>query len=109
MSTINLLLNHYIGDDFNSSRQVSFFITEECLKDYLTATEDDRTVEEFLRTYDSDESSVIYEYATDDGRIISERITYCDDFEQKYKEYVENAKKEDKTKEQYYWDTYCST
>lgn len=108
MSTINLLLNHYIGNDLNPSRQISFFITEECLKDYLAATEDERIVEEFLETYDSDESAVIYEYATDDGRIISERITYCDDFEEKYKEYIENTKEEIKTKEQYYWDTYCS-
>ncbi len=108
MSIVNLLLNHYIGDDLNPSRQISFFITEECLTDYLTATEDERTIEEFLRTYDSDESAVIYDYAEDDGRIISERITYCDDFEQKYKEYIEIIKEEDKTKEQYYWDTYCS-
>ena len=43
--TVNLLVNHYIGDDFHPSRQVTFVIAEECLKDYLTATEDDRTIE----------------------------------------------------------------
>lgn len=106
MSTVNLLLNHYIGDDLNPSRKISFFITEECLNDYLAATEDERAIEEFLRTYDSDESEAIYDYAMDDGRIISERVTYCDDFEEKY---IENIKEEDKTKEQYYWDVYCST
>ena len=107
MSIINLLLNHYIGDDFNPSRKVSFFITEECLKDYLMATEDERTIEVFLRTYDSDESASIYNYAEDDGRIISKRVTYCDDFEEKYKEHIGRIK-ENKTKEQYYWNEYCS-
>lgn len=106
MSTINLLLNHYIGNDLNPSRQISFFITEECVKDYLAATEDERTVEEFLETYDSDESAVIYEYATDDGRIISERITYCDDFEKKYKEIMQYS--QTFSKEEYYWNIYTS-
>lgn len=78
--TVKLLINHYIGDDFHPSRQTTFMITEECLQDYLTETEDDRAIKEFIDTYDSDESEVVYEYACDDGRILSEEITYCDDF-----------------------------
>lgn len=106
MSTVNLLLNHYIGDDYKPSKQISFLITEECLQDYLTWTEDDRTINQFLRTYDSDESAVIYDYATDDGRIISERITYCNDFEEKYKKFIQCS--QGISKEQYYWDVYVA-
>ena len=35
MKTVELLLNDYIGDDYNPSRQTKFTITEECLIDYL--------------------------------------------------------------------------
>lgn len=104
MRTVNLLLNHYIGDDYSPSRRVSFLIAGDCLIDYLTETEDERTVEQFLRTYDSNESAAIYDYASDDGRIISENITYCNDFEEKYKEYV--LQSQTILKEQYYWDNY---
>lgn len=102
MSTVNLLLNTYNGDDYNPSRQLSFMITEECLSDYLKDTEDDRTIEEFLDTYDSDESSVIYEYATDDGRVISEKITYSDAFENDYNVEAEN----EMSKEDYFWNVF---
>lgn len=83
-NTIKLLINHYIDDAFNSSRQLEFVITKECLMNYLNETEDNRTIEEFMNTYDSDESSVIYEYATDDNRALSEEINYCGDFVEKY-------------------------
>lgn len=106
MSTVNLLINHYIGDDYNPSRQVSFLITGDCLIDYLTETEDERSVERFLETYDSDESEAIYDRASDDGKIIYENITYCDDFEEKYNEYV--LQSQAILKEQYYWDNYCN-
>lgn len=64
MKTVELLLNDYIGDNYNPSRQTKFTITEECLTDYLKETEDDRNVKMFFNTYDSDESSVIYDYAS---------------------------------------------
>lgn len=111
MSTINLLLNHYIGDDFNPSRQVSFFITEECLRAYLKKTEDERTIE---HTYDSDEAKTVYEYSVDDNRIISERITYCSTFMSDYKDFIKRnqifnpgMKPETiSTKEDYYWNVF---
>ena len=106
-NTIKLLVNDYIDDDYNPSRQLAFTITKECLMDYLTETEDDRTVEEFMSTYDSDESEVIYEYATDDNRILSEEITYCDIFIREYNDYIENTyKKQKMTAEDYYWFVY---
>ena len=113
--TVKLLMNHYIGDDFHPSRQVIFMITEECLQDYLTETEDDRTIEEFMETYDSDESEVIYGYAADDGRILSDEITYCDDFIEKYNDFISRTQmfnpdmsaEQIATKENYYWTVYA--
>lgn len=104
-NTIKLLVNHYIDDDFYPSRQLEFTITKECLIDYLTETEDDRTIEEFITTYDSDESSVIYEYATDDNRVLSEKISYCDDFMAAYNDYIDYAINP-MTAENYYWEEY---
>lgn len=112
--TVKLLINHYTGDDFNPSRQTSFMITKECLQDYLTETEDDRTIEEFMETYNSDESEVIYNYANDDGRILSEEITYCDDFIERYNALIartqmfnpDMAADQIATKENYYWTVY---
>lgn len=104
MSTVSLLVNYYIENEYKPSRSITFLVTEECLEDYLTATEDERTIEQFLDTYDSDESAVIYEYGSDDGRIISERITYCDDFEDRYKEFISHSHMI--SKEQYYWSVY---
>ena len=40
MKTVELLLNDYIGDNYNPSRQTKFTITEECLTDYLKETDD---------------------------------------------------------------------
>ena len=113
--TVKLLMNHYIGDDFHPSRQVIFMITEECLQDYLTETEDDRTIEEFMETYDSDESEVIYGYAADDGRILSDEIAYCDDFIEKYNDFINRTQMfnpdmsvgQIATKENYYWTVYA--
>ena len=101
---VELLLNDYIGDDFSFSRQVKFSITEDCLKDYLQATEEDRSIKDFLATYDSDEALVIYDYASDDGRILSEDIIYSDLFIESYNEYKSNGGT--KTEEDYYWSTY---
>lgn len=102
---IELLVNDYIDDDFYPSRQLKFVITEECLMDYLTEVEDGRTIGEFVSTYNSDESSVIYEYATDDSRVLSEEISYCDDFLAAYADYADVVLFP-KTKEVYYWEVY---
>ena len=114
MKTVELLLNDYIGDNYNTSRQTKFTITEECLTDYLKETEDDRNVKMFLDTYDSDESSVIYDYAANDGRILSEEITYCDDFVDRYEDFIRRTKmfntdmsaEDISSKEDYYWTVY---
>lgn len=113
--TVKLLINHYISDDFNPSRQTTFMITKECLQDYLIETEDDRTIEEFVETYDSNESEVVYDYASDDGRILSEEITYCDDFIERYNAFIAHtqmfnpdmAADQISTKENYYWIVYA--
>lgn len=114
--TVKLLLNHYIGDEYYPSRQVTFIITEKCLKEYLMETEDNRTVKGFLETYDSDESEAIYGYAADDGRILSDEITYCEDFVEKYNDFISRTQmfnpdmtaEEISTKENYYWTEYMS-
>ena len=114
MKTVELLLNDYIGDDYNPSRQTKFTITEECLIDYLKETEDDRNVKMFLETYDSDESSVIYDYAANDGRILSEEISYCDDFMDRYEDFIcrtqmfnpDMSAEQISSKEDYYWTVY---
>ena len=108
---VELKICNYINNTLEVEREVKFKITEECLNDYLTETEDNRTVNEFLETCDSDESSVIYEYANDDGRILSEEITYCDKFIEKYEDFVRRIQmfnpdmtaEEIATKEDYYW------
>lgn len=113
--TVKLLMNHYAGNDFRPTRQVVFIITETCLQDYLTEVEDHRTIKEFLETYDSDESEVIYGYAADDGRILSDEITYCDDFIEKYNDFISRTQmfnpdmsaEQIATKENYYWTIYA--
>lgn len=114
MKTVELLLNDYIGDDYNPSRQTKFTITVECLNDYLKETGDDRNIKIFLETYDSDESSVIYDYAANDGRILSEEITYCEDFMEKYDDFIHRTQifnpdmsaEKISSKEDYYWTVY---
>lgn len=114
-NTVELLINDYIGDNYTFSRQTKFVISQECLQDYLTATEDGRNVTEFLDTYDSDESETVYNFAVDDGRVLSEDITYCNDFMDKYNAYrkqaiVSNLSDEEisklMTKEDFYWNVY---
>lgn len=79
-------------------------ITKKCLSDYLKMLQEERTIQDFLTTYDSDESSVIYDYANDDERIISEEITYSDDFKQEY----ETETGREKSKEDYFWNVFHS-
>lgn len=111
---VELVVNAYIEDNYTPSRKVSFKITKGCLEDYLLETEDDRSVDEFLDTYDSDESEVVYNYAADDGRVLSEKITYCDDFYTQYNDFVRRTQmfnpsmtaEEISSKENYYWTVY---
>lgn len=113
-NTVELVLNHYIDNNSSPSRQVTFVIPKNYLEEYLQETEDDRTIEEFLDSYDSDEADVVYAYAADDGRILSSEVTYCEDFEEKYKDFINRMqiKYSDKTteqiatKENYYWSIY---
>lgn len=113
--TVVLLLNHYVGDDFFPSRQVRFVITKDCLEDYLRETEDERTVSEFLATYDSDESEVIYGYAADDGRILSDEIIYSEAFLESYHDFIKRMQafcpgridEQIIKKESYYWQIYA--
>ena len=68
----------------------------------------------FLETYDSDESSVIYDYAANDGRILSEEIIYCDDFVDRYEDFIRRTQmfnpdmsaEDISSKEDYYWTVY---
>lgn len=113
--TVVLLLNHYVGDEIFPSRQVRFVITEDCLKEYLRETEDERTVSEFLATYDSDESEVIYGYAADDGRILSDEIIYSEAFLESYRDFIKKMQvfcpgrmdEQIFKKESYYWQIYA--
>ena len=60
----------------------------------------------FLETYDSDESAYIHEKAEN---IISEEITYCDDFNERYDDFVNNPEMdsdESFSKEDFYWNVY---
>ena len=116
-NTVELVLNHYIDNNFSPSRQVTFVIPQNCLEEYLQETEDDRSIEQFLDSYDSNEADVVYAYAGDDGRILSSEVTYCEDFEEKYKDFINRMqiKYSDKTteqiatKENYYWSIYFVT
>ena len=104
---VELKIRNYIDDTLDVEREVKFKIT----KEYLIETEDGRTINKFLETYNSDESSVIYEYASDDGRILSEEIAYCDDFNEQYEDFIRRTQmfnpdmiaEEIATKKDYYW------
>ena len=85
---VELKICNYIDDTLDVERKVKFKITKECLQDYLTETEDDRTINKFLETYNSDESSIIYEYANNDNRVLSKEITFCDDFNEQYEDFI---------------------
>lgn len=89
-NTVCIILNNYIGNGINLSRTVVFHILRECLNEYLEAMEDDRDIEVFLNTYDSDEAEMAYRYAADDVRIIKEQISYCSEFEKAYENYVKS-------------------
>ena len=111
---VELKIRNYINDTLEVEREVKFKITERCLKDYLIETEDGRTINKFLETYNSDESSIIYEYANNDNRVLSKEITYCDDFNEQYKDFIRRTQifnpdmiaEEIATKEDYYWQVW---
>lgn len=89
VKTVSLILNDYVGENYCPTKQTRFMISEDCLNDYLKATDDERDIPQFLESYDSDEANVIYDYASDDGRIIQEDVSYSDDVIEKYKKYME--------------------
>lgn len=107
MGTITLLVNDYIGDDFEPSRTLKFIIPEQCLLEYLMEIEDDRTIEEFLESYDSDESEAIHEYAIYDNRVLSEEMVYCDDFMEEYDDYIQ-GNLNPLSMDEYYWAVYSN-
>ena len=100
---VELKICNYIDDTLDVERKVKFKITKECLQDYLTETEDGRTISKFLETYNSDESSAIYEYASDDGRISSEDEQYKDFIRRTQMFNPDMIAEEIATKEDYYW------
>ena len=112
MKIVELLLN-----DYNPSRQTKFIITEECLNDYLKETGDDRNIKMFLETYDSGEVSDIYDYAVNNGKILSEEIIYSNDFIDRYKDFIrrgqmsnpEMSAEQIASKEEYYWTVYLDS
>lgn len=97
-------------DENNILKQVHFSISKEKLSDYLAMSEDFRSADEFLATCSNDEICLIHEYASNDGLIVAEETSYCDDFYEKYNNFVQNAKSADSditeedlfTKEEYY-------
>lgn len=54
------------------------------------------------------------DYATNDGRILSEEITYCDDFADRYEDFIRRTQmfnpdmsaEDISSKEDYYWTVY---
>lgn len=46
---VELKICNYIDDTLDVEREVKFKITKECLQDYLTETEDGRTINKFLK------------------------------------------------------------
>ena len=114
--TVRLNIGHYIDNDFSPSRVTTFLVRIQDLEDYLEQSEDDRTGEEFYQTYDSDEAQVLYEYMSDDGKILDEEVTYCDAFEKDYADYIKRTQmfnpgmsaEQIATKENYYWNVYVN-
>lgn len=113
---VKLVINHYVGSDPNPSRQITFFIGEDVLKSYLEMSGDKRTVKKFLGSYNNEEAEVIYQYADDDGVIVSQEISYCDNFLEEYNLFIQRVQmfNPDKkagqiaTKEDYYRTVYCT-
>lgn len=102
----DLITNDYATDELNPTRTLKFTVNRKELAKYLVDNNDDRTISMFLETYDSDESAYIYENAE---KIISEEITYCDDFNERYDDFVINPEMdsdESFSKEDFYWNVY---
>ena len=88
MGTLSILINDYLGDDISPSRTLNFKITKDCLEDYLRDLGGGLDAQTFLDTYGSDEAEGLYWYASDDNRILSERIDYCAAFRKDYTDFV---------------------
>lgn len=108
-----LRIGYYLDDDFYPSRIVAFSVSFDCLEGYLQEKQDDRSAEVFLETYDSDEAEDVYRYAADDGLIVYQKVSYSDEFEKDYADYIRRVKmfndKETEdiaTKEDYYYTVF---
>lgn len=102
----DLITNDYATDELNPTRTLKFTVNRKELAKYLIDNNDERTISMFLETYDSDESAYIHEKAEN---IISEEITYCDDFNERYDDFVNNPEMdsdESFSKEDFYWNVY---
>lgn len=107
----DLIANDYATDGCNPTRTLKFAVNRKELAKYLVDNNDERTISMFLETYDSDESSYIYENSEN---IVSEEITYCDDFNERYNDFIKNTQllnpdmsaDEISSKEDFYWNVY---
>ena len=117
IGTLNVLINDYLGDDVSPSRTLKFEITKDCLEDYLRDLGGGLDAQTFLDTYGSDEAEGLYGYASDDNRILSERIDYCDAFRKDYADFVngdydfrgpglDNGIATGSSEEDFYWAVY---
>ena len=106
--TVKLLIHHYIEDDIYPSRIVTFEIT----KDFLARCIKDLDVETFLNEYTSDDAYEIQGYAYVSGNIISEEISYCDDFMKDYNDHIKQCRMSNPDfsddMEDYYWSVYAA-
>lgn len=110
---VMLSIGYYLGDDFYPSRIVAFAVPYDSVEGYLQEVKDERSVEIFFETYDSNEAEDVYRYAADDGLIVYQKVSYSDEFEKDYADYIRRVKmfndKETEdiaTKEDYYYTVF---
>lgn len=112
--TVMLKMHHPFDESFSPARETVFTVLKSDLENYLDQAEDCRTAKEFFETYDSKEADIIYGYMADDGKVLSEEITYSDTFEKDYADYIKRTQmfnpgmsaEQIATKEDYYWAAY---
>lgn len=114
MITFNF--KEYIGNDENPAREIFFDIPKECLEQYLGISESFITIDvpKFVAECGSEDIASIYAEASG---ITNEFVTYCDDFETAYADYISRVKmfnsdmsaKEIASKEDYYDTVYYAS
>ncbi|MDO4469805.1 MAG: hypothetical protein Q4C84_08180 [Bacillota bacterium] len=117
INPVTLKMLHPFDEHSTPAREISFVVNEGDLEACLDEVEDERTVEDFLETYTSEEANVVYGYMKEDGLVLSEQVTYSDAFEKAYADYIQRIQmlnldltaKEIVTKEDYYWVVYAQT